>query len=295
MAFLVVIVSNSIAFLSVIYPIEDQYIVDCLLSLESQTVSGFDVILVNDGYQEFQALYHRFPELNIIEIETKGNIADNRAELIRVALEDKYDYAIFGDIDDVFSKNRVQTSVLALKNYDIVVNELLCFRGNDFDSEGVIESRYSEGSELSLGDVLEKNLFGLSNTAIRLEGMNADFAIFPQDLAVIDWYFYSKLLLHGMRAIFTAQTVTFYRQHETNVAGLRSSRINHISRSIQVKKKHYGYLRTESDIFQPLYENTLRLEEFCQDPSNLAELALFNEKNVPHPLWWEVIYQENIK
>ena len=68
--------------------------------------------------------------------------------------------------------------------------------------------------------IKDKNIFGMTNTAIKLE--NICKVTFDDKIVAVDWFFFKKILKKGLKAVFTNETVSFYRQHENNSVGLCS-------------------------------------------------------------------------
>ena len=93
---------NKIAFLTTIYPVDESFVDDFFCSLSKQTKTSFDIILANDGFLELEKFKHKYHCLNILEIEPAKSIAKNREILIKYAIDNSYDIAVFGDIDDYF-------------------------------------------------------------------------------------------------------------------------------------------------------------------------------------------------
>lgn len=276
---------NKTAFLTTIFPLAKTYIDDFMLSLVRQTNQCFDLILLNDGYGDTSKLQRTYPELNIIELKSEANIAKNRASLINFARLNRYDYAIFGDIDDYFAPDRVGVLEGLLKQKDIIVNDF-----TTFDSNGVIEplylsNRFRNGASVSECDVFEKNIFGFTNTAINLKKiMDIDF-VFSAELIAVDWYFFSYLLSLGLTAEFTNNTQTYYRQHYENTIGINGSQESEFKKILTVKKLHYREMRKVSKEYDTFYQKVSRLEKL-----NLINL----NNSVSHPLWWETLNIQEI-
>ena len=66
--------------------------------------------------------------------------------------------------------------------------------------------------------IKDKNIFGMTNTAIKLK--NIKKVSFNRKTIAIDWYFFKSILKKGLKAIFTNETESFYRQYKNNIAGL---------------------------------------------------------------------------
>ncbi|RXI36122.1 hypothetical protein CRU99_13615, partial [Malaciobacter mytili] len=115
-----------------------------------------------------------------------------------------------------------------------------------------------------------------SNTAISLKILNK--VSLHKDISVVDWYFFSILLIENKKAIFTNETITFYRQYDKNLVGLKSQTTETIKKGIEIKKKHY------LEIDKYFNKNFFNKE--------LSELSNYNVKlsnMINNPLWWEMI------
>lgn len=280
-------IMNKIAFLTVLYPINDSIVDLFFNSLVNQTNKSFDIIIVNDGFSDIEHFKEKYCNLNIIEIKNSNNIAKNRELLIRFAIEKKYEIAVFGDIDDYFESNRVEISTKFLNSYDIVVNDLITF-GIEHFKEKIISKRIENLSTISINYIVRKNIFGLSNTAINLKGLHSKDIVFPSDLIAVDWYFYSNLLLSGKKAIFTNETLTYYRQYENNTIGIGNVSEKNILKSIEVKLIHYRYMKEKSEIFRTEFSRIERLSYRLNSDHRLLDIACRNTESIQNPLWWEV-------
>jgi len=80
---------------------------------------------------------------------------------------------------------------------------------NRIDNNSIIEYSY----------VKDKNIFGLSNTAINTNILSE--VTFDKNIVAVDWHFYKELLKNGCRAIFINKAITFYRQYQENTVGLK--------------------------------------------------------------------------
>jgi len=209
---------KKVAFLTTIFPMHEEYLIDFFNSLVNQTNTAFDIIVVNDGYEKFAIIKEKYSSLNIIELPYSNSIAKNREYGINWCIDNKYDILIFGDSDDYFSKNRVELSLEKLKDFDIVVNDLSLFDESGVYIEKYISNRIKDGAVINLEFIKDKNIFGLSNTAVNIKILNK--VRFESDIVAVDWFFYKSLLAKGHKAIFTNKMETYYRQHENNTIGL---------------------------------------------------------------------------
>lgn len=209
------------AFLTTIFEMNKKYLNDFFKSLKNQTYKNFDIIVVNDGYKDFEKIVKLFDlRLNIIELKNGNSPAKNREYGINYCIDKKYDFLIFGDSDDYFKSNRIEKSLYFLKESDIVVNDLSLFDKNGIYEKKYLSNRLSNLEKVNFEFIKDKNIFGLSNTAIRLK--NIKKVTFNSKTVTVDWYFFKKLLKQGLKAIFINETETFYRQYEYNKIGLRN-------------------------------------------------------------------------
>jgi len=280
---------KKIAFLTTIFPIEQSYVIDFFDSLSNQTRKDFELIVLNDGYTNFDKIKKHYIDLNIIELPTAGNIAKNREVLINYVKNNVYDIAIFGDIDDVFSPNRVERTVSELRHADIVVNELTAIQEGKVIDEKIYSRRVSHNQVINFDFIKDKNIFGLSNTAINLHSLTRASIIFPSDLIAVDWYFYSILLNQGLCAVFINDIVTYYRQHAGNIIGSGSMTADKLKHILTVKKIHYQHMKKISVEFEALTDMILLLEELIEDEARFNELLRHNQNKLKNPLWWELL------
>ena len=209
-----------IAFLTTIFRMNKKYLHDFFKSLKNQTHQNFDVIVVNDCNKDFEKIKRLYNQkLNIIELQYSDTPEKNREYGINYCIDCKYDVLIFGDSDDYFKNNRVEKSLYFLKEADIVVNDLSLFDKNGIYEKKYLSHRLKNLEVVNAKFIKDKNIFGLSNTAIKLR--NIKKVTFNSKIIAIDWYFFKKKLKQGLKAIFTNETETFYRQYEHNAIGLR--------------------------------------------------------------------------
>lgn len=241
-------------FLTTIFPASKLFLDDFFKSLQEQTTTNFDVLVVNDGIDNFASYQTRYSSLNLIELKSNVSPAKNRQIGINKALELEYKYLIFGDSDDYFSKNRIQESLKSLKDNDIVVNELTLFNQKVFNKD--FFKNNLKGHISPFKDVIDSNIFGFSNIALRAEILSGSVQ-FNDGLIAVDWFFISTLFLSGKPKVkFLDNTQTFYRQHTANTVGfsilLTKERLK---LGVKVKEIHYRLIIK--------YCNSFNLQEYC--------------------------------
>ena len=262
--------TTKIAFLTVVFPKNKHFLLKFFNSLSNQSYKKFDLLVINDGIKDLQNYKDNFNNLNIIDINLNSSQVKNREVGINYCIENKYDILIFGDSDDYFESNRVEKSIELLKNNDIVVNDLNLFDENGIHQKMYLSNRLANYQIIDFDFIKNKNIFGLSNTAINLQDLAK--VELSNELIALDWYIFSKFLIGGKKAIFTNETVTYYRQHEQNTIGLKQLDELSFKKGLNVKMQHYKMLNKYFEI----------------DLNKLANKK-FTKKKINHPLWWEQI------
>jgi len=210
---------KTVAFLTTIFPMKEQFLIDFFDSLSRQTYDKFDVIVVNDGYDNFYDVKMKYQNLSIIELPYSGTPAKNREYGINYCIDNKYDILVFGDSDDYFSNNRITKSVKLLSDHEIVVNDLTTFDKIGIVQHKYISNRVKNNSIINYSFIKDKNIFGMTNTAINLNIL--DKVKFDDSLVAVDWLMFKDLLKLGHKAIFTNEIISYYRQYFDNTIGLR--------------------------------------------------------------------------
>ncbi|MCG8409657.1 MAG: glycosyltransferase [Bacteroidales bacterium] len=265
---------SDIVFLTTIFPAVKNFLPDFFDSLESQTSKDFDLLVINDGVSDFSFYDEKYPNLNIIEYKFSQSPAKNREYGIKKCIELNYEYIIFGDSDDFFSKNRIENSIKALRFNDLVVNEL-----NIYSSGECINNFFAKNlkkTHLLRGEIIDSNIFGFSNIALRKSIINVDFS-FSNKLIAVDWFFVSSLLIkEKINISFLKDVYTYYRQHDNNLIGmslfLTKKKLN---LGLNVKQSQYtqmikycrkNKLNSDEQIFKRKLYQILKLREKLEEP-----------------------------
>ena len=283
---------GQLAFMSVVFPGIEPFLADYFTSLvEQQETSPFDLVLVNDGLADLDRYLPSWPAA-IRVIDGCGKPAENRSLGFRFLVRNGYQLAVFGDADDFFSPNRVAHSRQLLQRYDIVVNDV-----DLADQHGqIIERRYfshrlPNKSPIDFSYLSDKNICGLSNTAIRVSWL--DEVNLEEGIIAADWALFASLLGRGARAVFTNEATTAYRQHGANCIGLGGSPDEScISLGIRVKNQQYGYLERQG--YHQVGEQRRMFEQlrrrFNHDPDFRRWYSNWVKQHQrEHSLWWEEI------
>lgn len=273
---------NKIVILTTAFSQKRSYSEDYFSSLIAQSCKEFDVLLVDDGCTDLQVLCSSYPSLNILVYPGLGNIAKNRQLLINSAIDLGYEKAVFADFDDYFSANRVELSDRLLESADIVINELKLVDSERNPLGEQFAGFLQDQMILNLVDVLEANCFGMSNTAIRLS--DAKKIQFDDQTKVVDWHYFSTLLVMGMKAVYSNQCWTFYRQHDRSMAHIRSASKEQLRNELLVKKHHYSLMIPHSS----MYESPLEAVTEALADSIAFEEYFKQNSTKTSPFWWSL-------
>lgn len=282
---------NKTAVMGVVFPGVESFINDYLSSLEMQTFTNYDLVIINDGFENFDG-YASSRKLNIKEIKYEGTPAKIREYGLNHIKNAGYENIVFTDTDDYFSENRIGYSCELLKEFDVVVNDVSTVsQANKVLEPLYMSNRVSNLSQIEYDFIIDKNIFGLSNTAIKSKCLNED-VFFEADLIAVDWFLFSYLLGKGCNAIFTNEAVTFYRQHADNMAGL-SCEVDalKVRQAIKVKLCHFKSLsKIHDENLRDLYLKLSTLKDKLSDYEFEKEyVAKIKSLNIAYPLWWEII------
>lgn len=270
--------------MTVAYSAALPFFCDFFDSLRNQTYKHFDVLIINDGISEFPT--HLLHGLHHTIIDYTSTPSKNREFGLNKAYELGYEHVILCDIDDFCNSNRIELSKKKLKNFDCVVNDL-----NIISKSGKIitEEYFSSGrkipTEITLEYIIDKNLCGFSNTALNIKKIYP--IVLPEEIKIVDWYFFTNLLIRGFSIGFEQQALTYYRQHDNNAIGITYKNIEGFKRMIKLKIQHYEYLLQSSSCqdFEKRLLDTKRLLSYNDEELN----QIIKKNTINNPLWWENI------
>lgn len=247
---------SSVLFGSVIYKNALQYFDEFINCISKQIICDFGILFLLDGILTKDITSKILPikdRCTTIECGDQYSPPQLRVKLIQEAKKRSADILVIGDADDLFSDNRMGMVVNTFEEFsfaDFVYNNLCFFNGNRAMPE--LPKRLND-----IRDIAEKNFLGMSNTAIRVSALSADFiqSLFECSSHVFDWYLYSRLLLSGHVGVMAENTYTFYRIYEGNYVGIPPKITEEsIDKEIEVKKQHYRQLKNLDSVFAGLYD-----------------------------------------
>ena len=273
---------------SVVYSKALPYLRDVRDSALAQTRTDFDVVLVNDSCDKAQ-LKEIFSPLNVTILEPDGGFSGNRTQGINYARNHGYKYILFCDADDSFTANRYERTVAEFENSnaDILVCNLNIADEQcqpflkDYFFKEIPEDRWIDADFLK-----DKNIFGMSNTAIRLDALTEDIEI--PETPIVDWLLFSTLLLKGLKAKYLTDSMVNYRQYSSNMIGITKYDVASFRRLTGLKLNHYRLLKEAGyKQYEPLMQEVESLQNLADDEIEIIvnrELAIHQQ-----PLWWQII------
>jgi hypothetical protein len=264
---------SNIAFLTTIFPQNEKFLKSFFNSLYTQTYKDFDLIIVNDNFNNLNNYKDLYPNLTIVNINSFDTPAKNREVGINYCIENNYDILIFGDSDDYFQNDRIEKSIKILNQADIVVNDFSLFNEKTVYNQKYLSNRVKNHQIIKFEFIKNKNIFGFSNSAMRI--FKQKKILIPNDLVAVDWYIFSRFLLKGLKAVFTNETISFYRQYEQNIIGLKQLDEKSFDKAKNIKIKHFKALN-------------LNEEKFGNELESLYSLSFNKKRIIKNPLWWEI-------
>ena len=277
------------AVLTFVYQGVEPYINDFMNSLQKQTDTNFDLIIINDGFKQLEQFISRF-NINSRILHFETSFVGRRKQGIRWLKGEGYDTVVFADSDDYFNWQRVELTKKQLINYDLVCNELILFGENISGIMPMASSRFYDGQVLTLKNIYHGNIMGMSNTGARLNCILSLIDSIPDDVVAFDWVLYSLALLNRCTCMFTNKTKTYYRQYANNIASPRDYTEEQIIRGVKVKNRHYQIMSGYAEDYHLYVEEFKRLLKRLDNNKFRDEYCKAVRANAPeHPLWWEAI------
>lgn len=272
--------SNTV-FMTTVFPGCMMFFDDFMNSLDLQTDKDFDLLIVNDGVENLDNYLKKYININFLQIISSNTIVQNRKAGIDSVINLNYEYLIFGDSDDYFELNRIAVSKECLNYFDIVVNDLSVFdKQNGVYKTKCFSKRLKNNSTIDFDYIKDKNIFGLSNTAVKVSEITK--LVYSDDMIAFDWCLFSQLLSQNKSAVFTNETQTYYRQYSNNTIGLGNNSISSIRKGIEVKKKHYQFMKQLDVSFDRFFlETKIKEEKIKKDDIFVKE---YKQDDL---LWWE--------
>lgn len=267
-----------IAFGSVAYQNAWKYRMEFIESLNKQTLSKFDLLIINDNVENIDELKDLTSlSLTIINKPHPMNISELRIFLLNTAKKLDYDLLILGDFDDKFHERRVERIAESYcEEIGFYYNPLQLF-----DNHVVFKNLPQKVDTFE--NILEYNFLGLTNTSINLNFLSTVFinSLYDGNTAIFDWYLFTRILLEGIKGVLVDDAITYYRIHEDNLAGIELTNLISVKKEIEIKCEHYKLLKIYDPSFLQKYE------EYSKVSLNNYSKYLNHETN---GYWWNKIH-----
>jgi hypothetical protein len=278
------------AVLTCVYPSAEPFLPDFWHALKNQSNRHFDVLIGNDG---LKSLRYDLPFLTKVR-DFSGSPSAVRKQTIRWAIGMGYEGLIFADADDVFPPNRVGCLKRHLEaGTPVIFHDLhLCNEKGETSCKSMFEGRFHDHQEICESDLKHFNFMGLTNTAVRTHELPKVIALIPDETVAFDWAFYVRLLstqsLH-IPALYTNETVTYYRQHGNNIASPNDLTDKQIRLGVDVKAKHYAAIADLDPWYGKMAHAFLHLGNKLDLSPSFQKIYMQKVRAMapPNPLWWE--------
>lgn len=278
-------------FFTVIYPQALLFFNDFCSCARKQTWDAFDILVVNDGC-EVEDLENDLLGLSYTIIPAIGSPSENRQQGINYARRSGYKYLLFCDADDTFCESRYEKTIQKFQRTgaDVIVCDINIV---DKDLSSIIDDYFSleipEERTIDIDFIRKKNIFGMSNTALRINSLKED-VILP-NTPITDWYLFTVLLAKGLSAFYINESFVDYRQHSANMIGINCFDVPSFRRLSKFKVNHYQTL-VKNGILG--FEDLLTEAQGLINLSDVQIMSIINKQLVEHsqPLWWQIITRE---
>lgn len=282
-----------IAFLTVFYPEMAPFLERFLQALEKQSYNQFDLVVVDDGFEDRAHLLCQSFSHPIYWVEKGDDHVENRLQGLKYCWEKKYDIIICCDSDEAVGGNRGESAVNYFKersSVNIVYN----------NSEAIIkEKKFSlyYKDQLSLKDILDFNVLGYGALNLKKEAIPFILEKANKNVTAFDWWLACCYLMEYDKVDFLVETCNCYFKNENHFVGpVTEITEEAILRSIRTKKNLYAQLIIYSqnqrllDIKALLDEKNEEIEEVVKyidrhSIDNYVNLVkkYFNNKPI---YWW---------
>jgi len=220
------------------------YLRECLESLVFQTYKSFETIIVDDGSTDnTENVVQEFTNLLSIKYIKTANAGYPSIPRNIAAKNASAEWLCFLDSDDKWTKDKLQTCLPLLNNYDVIYHKLKYFgRGKPF-YRIVIPSRQVKipvfidlmtmGNSIPLsGSIVRKKIFAAVNN-------------FDEDVTIAgleDYDLWLKVSKITDRFFFIPKTLGLYRIHGNSITEISSKQVNKINK---VYEKNLSYLNIQ--------------------------------------------------
>lgn len=276
---------------TVVYPQALNFFKDFCASALAQTLMSFDVLVINDGCEE-TFLKEELCDLDYYIIPAIGSPSKNRQQGINYAIKHGYTFLLLCDSDDTFLPQRYERTITLFNSSGA---DILACNLNIVDERlrPVITDYFSDelpaDSKIEKSFIETKNIFGMSNTALRVESLGDDVSI--PETPIADWYLFTVLLNKGLNVFYTKESLVNYRQYASNLIGINCFDVPTFRKLSRLKANHYRLLIEHG---YSHYQNYLEdCEALSCIPDFEVEEIIANQLSIhKQPLWWQIVTKD---
>lgn len=184
------------------------------------------------------------------------------------------DFYAFCDQDDIWVNDKLKRAVEALSIYDSALPNLFFSYFKEIDEQGNELFTKNQSFNLSFGEALVMNPSVGCTQVFNKVCLEKSLICNPPQLILHDWWIYSVCLALSGNVVYDCDALVLYRQHSSNVLGVR-----HISRF----RKLYNWLyKKNNNLCMHLAESIYNNYESQMSAYNqkLAKLCMNYKKSV---------------
>lgn len=207
--------THRLALYTTVYPQLRPYFADWYASLKTQTDRDIDVWIGLDGCapeEVWQLAGERF-DFTPVVAEPGLSVAGLRQKAF-APLAERYFGVIFTDADDWMLPERVAQARADLETHDGAACAMRVVATDGSDLGQVFRA---DADAPLAGCLVERNAFGLSNTAYRGDLLRRLLPI-PDGIVLVDWLLAARAWALGARLRFNPAVLMAYRQYPQNTA-----------------------------------------------------------------------------
>ena len=217
-----------------VYNTNKEYLKDCFSSIDKQTYTNYEVIIIDDGSNEEtkQYLYKHRNKYKIIHQDTNKGIVVGRKTGVANA---KGDYIVFLDSDDILNDKALENlnNIINIDDYDVIMSETPKFT-DDISESKPLDSFFLPEGEVTKEDVL-KQLLSLHINSIADKCAKKELLDFSKDNlddSIIngeDLQQSTALILKSKKFYYTHKELSYYRINISGRTYYDISRLNDIN------------------------------------------------------------------
>lgn len=278
-----------------LYPGAEKWISSFHQSLLDQSDKNFNVIAFQDQVS-LELFFHPLDlDIEFVAIQDASTPYEVRLKALEHLKKiDNDSLFIFNDIDDQLAPERIKSTKKIFQNEEVKFS--FCDLSL-MDKDGKIFTRNiwreRTPNTLSYHDFTDWNMIGFGNTAFRGSLIPQELISYIAKVTAGDWFFFYCLLKQSNEKIyFLNEDLVYYRQHDSNDAGLAGIREDRLLIEIKVKIQQFSAISSKypDSEYGTKLSAYIKLEKFIQNRSNrLIYLAKIKEFVRSDQYWWEHI------